>query len=872
MRAPAIAIALPFLTGAAGAIVLIDRAGPALAAVAAGAAVLALGAAAASALQEDRHAALAAIGITALLAGWSLGTTAASRAYQPPLLVWFDRVRPSAPVVVEGVLREDAALTAGGASLVLELSKVEGWAGDGRPLGGVRLSVGGELSDASRLAAWTAGRTVRAPALLRLPTVYLNPGAADGRRALARRGTVLVGSVKSAALVEVLAPGSTLDETTAAIRRWTRRSLAARMVRDARTAGVTTAVLIGDRSGLAIEDERRLQEAGTYHVIAISGGNIAILAILAFGICRPIAGPRGAAVVTALLLVAYGFVAAAAPSVTRAVTVAVIFLTARALDHRGPAINALAVAAIAAVAVRPVVVLDAGFILSFGATLGILLGTPLLHTWRPASSGGPESDAPAAPARPVPAAGRPVASAEAPAPSAFRRRSRRASRPVLPLVRGAGLRLAAAAWTLGAATICAELALAPVGATLFARVPLGGLALNFAAIPLMTCVQVGGLALLLTDGWWDAAARVAAVAAHVAADGLLRSAHLVDAAPWLVLDVPPPGAVVFAAWYGALLGLVLPGTRRPAAAILVVSIALLLAGPQATTRGSVPAPPLPLRVVVLDVGQGDATVVSLPGGRTLLVDAGGLAAFGAGPDAFDTAPAFDVGERVVAPALRALGVRRLDSLVLTHGDPDHILGAAGLARRIPFRAVWEGVPVPPHPGLRALGALAASRAAVWRTVQAGDRERYGDVEIRVLHPPLPDWERQRVRNDDSIVLEIRLGETSIVLPGDIGADAERALLPRLEPGRLVVLKAPHHGSATSSTKPLLDALRPAAVIFSCGRDNRFGHPHPAVVSRYRDAGSAIFSTPEHGAVFVETDGRAVEVWGWKGGRSRFGKR
>jgi len=103
-----------------------------------------------------------------------------------------------------------------------------------------------------------------------------------------------------------------------------------------------------------------------------------------------------------------------------------------------------------------------------------------------------------------------------------------------------------------------------------------------------------------------------------------------------------------------------------------------------------------------------------------------------------------------------------------------------------------------------------------------------------------------------------------VLPGDIGREGERAILPRLEPARTVILKAPHHGSATSSTPELLAALRPAAVIFSCGRNNRFGHPHPAVVGRYKAIGSAIFSTAEDGAVFVETDGGEVALKGWTG--------
>jgi len=273
---------------------------------------------------------------------------------------------------------------------------------------------------------------------------------------------------------------------------------------------------------------------------------------------------------------------------------------------------------------------------------------------------------------------------------------------------------------------------------------------------------------------------------------------------------------------------------------------------------------MPVRVVVLDVGQGDATLVSLPGGRALLVDAGGVAAVATGPDGFDAPPGFDIGDRVVSRALRALDVRRLDGLVLTHGDPDHLLGARGVLRHLAAVAIWEGVPVPPHPGLRALIEFARSESITWRTVRAGDTERVGQVEVRVLHPPSPDWERQRVRNDDSIVLEIRVGMVSIVLPGDIGREGERAILPRLEPDRLVVLKAPHHGSATSSGLELLERLQPRVVIFSCGRNNRFGHPHPAVVERYRAMGTAIFSTAEDGAVFVETDGERLEMSGFTG--------
>ena len=816
--APVLLAALPTLTGAAIAIQAFYRLAPDFAFVAAGGAALLWLAAVASFLLADVEEATALIVAGALAAGLSLGTSDGARVYRSSLAAWFERVAPAAPVILEGRLREDAVRSASGVSLTVDVTGVGELGNAGVPVdGGVRISVAGALLN-QRVEEWRAGRTIRMPALLREPSTYFNPGTPDARPALARRGIVLVGTVKSAAVVDVVRRGSAWSEGAAAIRAWTRGQIERILAPiDATAAGVTTAVLIGDRSGLRPQDERRLQEAGTYHVIAISGGNIAVLAFVLALCWRLMLVPsRLAAMLTAALLLFYGAVAGGAASVARAVTVAALVLAARALDHRSHALAVLGMAALFAVAAMPVVVLDAGFLLSFGATAGILLGVPLL----------------------APPSGEP-------------RHRLSAIRKACSLVR-----------TMLAATVCAELALAPVAAALFGRVSFAGFVLNFAAIPLMSVVQIGGLAIAACASLVAPIALAAARVVRAAALALLGSAALVDVAPWLVVDVPPPVWWLTTAYYAALAGVLARRATRFWALCSIVASALLLAGPQLTARDAVPRSRLPLRVVVLDVGQGDATVVSLPGGRVMLVDAGGIAPLSSVGD--DAEPAFDVGERVVVPALRALGVSRLESVVITHGDPDHLMGVGGVVRHMPPHSIWEGVPVPPHAGLQRLAAWATARGASWRRVQAGDVERFGHgelVELRVLHPPPPEWERQRVRNEDSVVLELRLGNVSVILPGDIGREGERAILPRLEPGRIVVLKAPHHGSATSSTSELLATLRPAAVIFSCGRNNRFGHPHPAVVERYRAIAAEIFSTAEDGAVVVETDGRAVEVRG-----------
>jgi competence protein ComEC len=129
--------------------------------------------------------------------------------------------------------------------------------------------------------------------------------------------------------------------------------------------------------------------------------------------------------------------------------------------------------------------------------------------------------------------------------------------------------------------------------------------------------------------------------------------------------------------------------------------------------------------------------------------------------------------------------------------------------------------------------------------------------VRVWHPPPPDWERQRVRNDDSVVLEVRFGDVSFVLPGDVGAEVEAEIARLIPPARHRVLKAAHHGSATSTSDVWLDALRPEVVVISCGRDNRYGHPAPAVLARLRSRGIEVRRTDLEGQIVIETDGYAL---------------
>jgi competence protein ComEC len=148
---------------------------------------------------------------------------------------------------------------------------------------------------------------------------------------------------------------------------------------------------------------------------------------------------------------------------------------------------------------------------------------------------------------------------------------------------------------------------------------------------------------------------------------------------------------------------------------------------------------------------------------------------------------------------------------------------------------------------------------VWRTTRAGARLEIGRVTIDALHPPEPDWERQRVRNDDSVVFRIRYGDVDVWLTGDAGAEFESGLPEDLSTSRIRILKAGHHGSRTSTGERLVGAMRPHAALVSAGRGNLFGHPAADVVARLRAAGAEIFRTDRDGAISVETDGATVRI-------------
>lgn len=370
------------------------------------------------------------------------------------------------------------------------------------------------------------------------------------------------------------------------------------------------------------------------------------------------------------------------------------------------------------------------------------------------------------------------------------------------------------------------LGLAPAVLLLFGQVSLAGPLANAVAIPLVSAV-ITPLAL---------------VAAAVPVEALLQ------AGAWLV-----EGLLQFLEWCASLPGaLWRPASPSPwALAMALAGVAWLLAPRGVPWRAAglglmapafvMPAP-APAQgaawVTVLDVGQGLAVLVRTAN-RTLLYDAG--PAFGSEADS---------GSRVVIPALRGAGVPGLDAVVLSHEDTDHIGGA-----RAVMEAVAAGELLSSLPRSHPLQFLAEHA----QPCSAGRTWLWDGVRFEVLHPRRGGVAGRR--NDRSCVLRIATASAAMLIPGDIEAAGEAALLEDAAKLRSEVLLVPHHGSRTSSAAAFVSAVAPQWAILSVGHANRFGHPHPQVLSRYRDLDARIVRTDRHGAVHIRLhpEGLAVEV-------------
>lgn|GEM_PF-159131 len=596
-------------------------------------------------------------------------------------------------------------------------------------------------------------------------------------------------------------------------------------------AALARALVLGDPSRLDPSTVRGLRRSGLGHLLALSGLHLGLMAGLAWGLAAALRLPqplRWTAVVAAVAL--YVLVAGPRPSLLRAAVLVTAGVAALLLERPPSPANALALAMVLLVAHRPALVGDLGFQLTMAATGGLLVLAPW---WL--RRGGDDREEHESPARGLGVLQTLTASLAAQV----------ATLPwALPAFHGvsplaAPLNLVAIPWTALVLTVSVIwLGLAALAPSVsVAMLPL----LDLLAAPLAWPARVP------TSGWW-----------------------------FIPLDLPAPASAALAIGLAALLGLPAHWREtRSRRALAVLGLTALGAAVLLTAGARQPVPRHP-RLVVLDVGQGDAVLIQ-DGGRAVLVDGGGFPGgldFGGG-----------IGSRVLLPALLRLGVRRLDVVVLTHPDRDHCGGLVELGSWLPVAEVWS---VPGWEGEPCVDALLATPGAERREISAGGRGRIGRWRWLALHPTVPSEEGSwsggpspgRPRNGGSLVLALsvardprsglsRTGAIRVLLTGDLDAAAEARLLRRFRgPARRLlraeILKVAHHGSRGSSSLPFLSAVfgpsRDAAgspgttplplAVISCGLGNPYGHPAPEVLERLRRWQTRVLRTDLQGQIRV----------------------
>jgi competence protein ComEC len=367
--------------------------------------------------------------------------------------------------------------------------------------------------------------------------------------------------------------------------------------------------------------------------------------------------------------------------------------------------------------------------------------------------------------------------------------------------------------------------LLPLLLFLFQQVSLSGPLANLVAIPVVELVVIPA-ALLGVAGSIFLPDSVAAWPFLLAAKAmtilwpLLELLARVEGSQWSQHN--PPLWTLGAALVGVLLLLAPRGV--PARWLGLVWLL-----PMFLVRPALPAPG-EVRVTLLDVGQGLAVVVQTAR-HTLVYDTGAR-----------LSARFDAGRAVVVPYLRHAGVTRVDMLIVSHGDNDHIGGSASLLAAMPVTRVLSSVP---------------ERLANAEGCRNGQTWEWDGVRFLIVHPE-PD--SRLAGNNRSCVLRVESRFGVALLPGDIAARAERDLMLRAEQQlRADLLVVPHHGSKTSSTETFLDTVRPRVALLPVGYRNRYHHPHPLVVARYRERDIVLEDSATAGAITVAFGNQGLQL-------------
>lgn len=740
-------------------------------------------------------------------------------------------------VILEGCVVEPSVFAENREQFTLELAP------------GARARVALNLREGQQPPLLRYGQRVELEGRVRPPHNFGNPGSFDFEGYLARRNIFWNVSTRTGAQVTVI-PGACGDPLSAwlfALRSEALARLERLYANDAYKTIMMQAVLTGENTRLEKAWTEHYRRTGTYHALVISGLHLTVLAGYLLYVLRYLTGRP---VLAMLISFAAAWIYAGASGMTapigRAAGGFTLFLLSRHWHRPTHILNALATVVLCFVLYDPAQLFDGSFLLSTLSVLAIgALAGPLFEAYtRPVVSGfrGLDSDFGDIDLDWRVASLRVEARLLAQTLAVW---TRIPEKYALKVVEGVA-RVLFHMYEIFMLSAIVQVALALPMALFFHRVSLSGMAANVFVVPLMNGVVVVGFLAMLTNigalawfaGWLlETSRRVAEFFSSLEPD-------------WRIPDPPLWLALLFTA---ALLALALtarrPSRLRTAASVavgLLFAILVIHPFPPAVAAGR-------LEVTAVDVGQGDSVLVVTPEGRSVIVDGGGVPGFKGRPK-----PRLDIGEDVVSAYLWTRSIQRIDVLALTHAHEDHSGGLAALIANFRPRELWVGA-MGESPVWQRLRAVAQAHGVRIVPRLAGEQFDFGGAQFHILAPFADHVPDVIPRNNDSLVMTVRLGERSFLLTGDAEKEIEWRLADTHAVDRVDVLKLGHHGSRTSSTAEFLDQARPTFAIVSAGLDNLYRHPHPDVLARLQERGIKILRTDRGGQIQFLTDGHHLKI-------------
>jgi competence protein ComEC len=658
------------------------------------------------------------------------------------------------------------------------------------------------------------------------------------------------------------------------------------------TAGVLDAALLGNRYNVSHPVAERLRAGGTFHVLVIAGLHIGFVAWLVFMFVRRITRRRLLQFVVAAGLVwAYVIAVGAHMPVVRAALMFTLIIFAPIVWRRANSLNVIGGAALVLLVMQPSDLFDPAFQLTLVSVLTIvLIAVPLLARMQSVGAWRPTTGAPYPPDCPrwfrrlsealfwndrewrVDMARSNISYKLFKAPIAAKLERWHVQRL---------LRYALAAIVVSASV---QIGMLPLLIIYFHRLSFASIALNIFVGALMALLAFVALAAIVVSHLSPlAGSLLIAVAEKIN----WTMVHLVD--PFTRLDVAsirlPHYSGMAAGLYGLYfipLGFLIyalarwnplrpvsiskvhdkvlsPIRLRIGAAAFAGLLALIVLHPLSAAR-----PDGKLHIDFLDVGQGDSALLTMPDGTTLLIDGGGKPNTNRNADDVEVEDTFErdtrsIGEGVVSEYLWSRGMDRVDYILPTHADADHIDGLNDIAQNFKVRgAIVARSPADDPEYVRFATTMKTTGVPV-ETIGAGDILHLGNVTADVLWPPATTEINAPWQNNDGLVLRIRYGDHAFLFTGDIEKQTETAVLKEGVDLRSNVVKVAHHGSKTSSTDAFVAATHPSLAVISVGRTSMFGHPNKEVVERWRASGADVMTTGQRGTISVTTNGHTLMV-------------